>query len=204
MAPAAAGSCISGVARQFAPGLKAISSLGALTGFTCRFTGRPAVAAAWTNARKVSVRRMDSPKRNNVKLLVAVIGGGVIAMGALSAAVGQEQAGQESVAKSSSMNIGATTTETTPPSGGGDDDGRAGNEGPGPAACRRAVARGAVASQGDCTRARSTRRFTSDRIGYPEQRRGRPSTRQGPNGVVRGEIESAQTCRGGYRCRRTR
>jgi hypothetical protein len=58
---------------------------------------------------------MDSPKRNNVKLLAAVIGGGVIAMGALSAAVGQEQAGQESVAKSSSMNIGATTTETTPP-----------------------------------------------------------------------------------------
>jgi hypothetical protein len=60
---------------------------------------------------------MVSAKRNNnVKLLVAVIGGsGVIAMGALSAAMGQEQTGQESVAKSSSMNVGSTTTETTPP-----------------------------------------------------------------------------------------
>jgi hypothetical protein len=58
---------------------------------------------------------MDSPKRNNVKLLAAVIGGsGVIAMGALSVAVAQEQPGQESVAKSSSMTVGATTTETTP------------------------------------------------------------------------------------------
>ena len=58
---------------------------------------------------------MDAPKRNNVRLLVAVIGGGVIAMGALSAAIGQEQAGQESVAKSSNMNVGSTTTVTTPP-----------------------------------------------------------------------------------------
>jgi hypothetical protein len=58
---------------------------------------------------------MVSTKRNNMRLVVAVIGGGVIAMGALSAAIGQEQAGQESVAKSSSMNIGSTTTETTPP-----------------------------------------------------------------------------------------
>jgi hypothetical protein len=58
---------------------------------------------------------MDAPKRNNVRLLVAVIGGGVIAMGALSAAIGQEQAGQQSVAKSSVMNVGSTTTETTPP-----------------------------------------------------------------------------------------
>jgi hypothetical protein len=58
---------------------------------------------------------MDAPKRNNVRLLVAAIVGGVIAMGALSAAIGQEQAGQESVAKSSIMNVGATTTETTPP-----------------------------------------------------------------------------------------
>ena len=58
---------------------------------------------------------MDSPKRNNVKLLAAVIGGsGVIAMGALSVAVAQEQPGQESVAKSSSMTVEATTTETTP------------------------------------------------------------------------------------------
>jgi hypothetical protein len=49
---------------------------------------------------------MDAPKRNNVRLVVAVIGGGVIAMGALSAAIAQEQAGQESVAKSSGMNVG--------------------------------------------------------------------------------------------------
>ena len=59
---------------------------------------------------------MVSAKRNNTKLLVALIGGsGVIAMGALSAAFGQEQTGQEWVAKSSNMNVGATTTETTPP-----------------------------------------------------------------------------------------
>ena len=58
---------------------------------------------------------MDAPKRNNVRLLVAVLGGGVIAMGALSAAIDQEQTGQQSVAKSSSMTIGSTTTVTTPP-----------------------------------------------------------------------------------------
>jgi hypothetical protein len=59
---------------------------------------------------------MVSAKRNNTKLLVALIGGsGVIAMGALSAAFGQEQTGEESVAKSSSMNVGSTTTVTTPP-----------------------------------------------------------------------------------------
>jgi hypothetical protein len=61
---------------------------------------------------------MVSAKRNNVKLLVALIGGsGVLAMGALSVAFGQEQTGQQSVAKSSSMTIGSTTTETTPPLG---------------------------------------------------------------------------------------
>ena len=60
---------------------------------------------------------MVSPKRNNVKLLAAVIGGsGVIAVGAMSVAVAQEQAGQESVAKSSSMTVAATSTETTPSS----------------------------------------------------------------------------------------
>jgi hypothetical protein len=59
---------------------------------------------------------MVSAKRNNTKLLVALIGGsGVIAMGALSAAFGQEQTGQESVAKSSTMSVGSTTTVTTPP-----------------------------------------------------------------------------------------
>jgi hypothetical protein len=59
---------------------------------------------------------MNSLKRNNVKLLAAVIGGsGVIAMGAMSAAIAQEQAGQESAAKSTTMTIGSTSTETTPP-----------------------------------------------------------------------------------------
>jgi hypothetical protein len=58
---------------------------------------------------------MDSHKRINLKLLAAVIGGsGVIAMGALAVAVSQEHAGEESVAKSTSMSIGSTTTETTP------------------------------------------------------------------------------------------
>ncbi|MDT5160000.1 MAG: hypothetical protein QOG37_1887 [Mycobacterium sp.] len=58
---------------------------------------------------------MVSAKPYNVKLLVALIGGsGVIAVGALSMAFGQEQAGQVSVAKSSGMNIGSTSTETTP------------------------------------------------------------------------------------------
>ncbi len=59
---------------------------------------------------------MVSAKRNNVKLLVALIGGsGVIAMGALFVAIAQEQAGQESAAKSTTMTIGSTSTETTPP-----------------------------------------------------------------------------------------
>jgi len=58
---------------------------------------------------------MNTHKRNNVKLLVAVKGGsGVVAMGALSMAVAQQQGGQ-SLAKSSNMNVGATSTETTPP-----------------------------------------------------------------------------------------
>jgi hypothetical protein len=58
---------------------------------------------------------MDSRKRSNVKLLVAVIGGsGVIAIGALSVAVVQEHAGEESAAKSTTMSVGSTSTETTP------------------------------------------------------------------------------------------
>jgi hypothetical protein len=58
---------------------------------------------------------MNSPKRNNVKLFAAVIGGcGVIAAGAVSVADAQEHAGQAFVAKSSSMTVAATSTETTP------------------------------------------------------------------------------------------
>jgi hypothetical protein len=49
-----------------------------------------------------------------MKLLAAVIGGsGVIAMGALSVAVAQEQ-GRASAAKSTTMTGGSTSTETTP------------------------------------------------------------------------------------------
>jgi hypothetical protein len=58
---------------------------------------------------------LDSAKRNNVKLLAAVIGGsGVIAVGAMSAAIAQEQAAPESVAKSATLTGGSTSTETTP------------------------------------------------------------------------------------------
>jgi hypothetical protein len=58
---------------------------------------------------------MVSRKRNNVRLLAAVIGGsGVIAAAAVSVAVAREQPGQESVAKSTSMTVGSTSTETTP------------------------------------------------------------------------------------------
>ena len=58
---------------------------------------------------------MDSIKRNNVKRLAAVIGGsGLIALGALSVAISQQQAGPQAVAKSTTMTIGSTTTETTP------------------------------------------------------------------------------------------
>jgi hypothetical protein len=60
--------------------------------------------------------RMVSAKRNNVKLLAAVIAGSsVVAMGAVSVAISQEQAGQESAAKSTTMTIGSTSTETTAP-----------------------------------------------------------------------------------------
>jgi len=59
---------------------------------------------------------MDSSKRNNVRLLAAVIGGsGVVAMGALSMAVHQQEAGPDTMAKSTTMTIGSTTAETTPP-----------------------------------------------------------------------------------------
>jgi hypothetical protein len=52
----------------------------------------------------------------NVKILSAVIGGSVlVAMGALSMAIGQEQAGPDTLAKSTTMSVGATNTPTTPP-----------------------------------------------------------------------------------------
>jgi hypothetical protein len=58
---------------------------------------------------------MEFPKRNNVKLLGAVIGGSaVIAMGAMTVAVVQE-AGTANAAKSTTMTVGSTSTETTAP-----------------------------------------------------------------------------------------
>jgi hypothetical protein len=59
---------------------------------------------------------MNEKNRDNVKVLSAVIGGSaLVAMGALSMAIGQEQAGPDTVAKSTTMSIGATSTETTAP-----------------------------------------------------------------------------------------
>jgi hypothetical protein len=52
----------------------------------------------------------------NVKILSAVIGGSaIVAMGALSTAIGQQQAGPDTLAKSTTMSLGATSTPTTPP-----------------------------------------------------------------------------------------
>lgn len=54
--------------------------------------------------------------RRNVRLLAAVIGGsGVVAMGAVSMAIHQQDAGPDTLAKFTTMSIGSTTTETTPP-----------------------------------------------------------------------------------------
>jgi hypothetical protein len=54
--------------------------------------------------------------RKNVKVLSAVIGGSaIVAMGALTVDVGQEQAGPDTLAKSTTMSVGATSTATTPP-----------------------------------------------------------------------------------------
>jgi hypothetical protein len=57
---------------------------------------------------------MDSPRRDNVKVLAAVIGGSaLIAMSAVSAIVLHE-AGPASAAKSTTMTVGSTSIETTP------------------------------------------------------------------------------------------
>jgi hypothetical protein len=53
--------------------------------------------------------------RTNVKLMAAVIGGSaVVAMGALTMAISQEQATPGTIT-SSGMTMGATTTQKTPP-----------------------------------------------------------------------------------------
>ena len=59
---------------------------------------------------------MDSVKRDNAKLLAAVIGSSaLIAVGAVSAIVLHE-AGPANAANSTTMNVGATSTERTPSS----------------------------------------------------------------------------------------
>jgi hypothetical protein len=59
---------------------------------------------------------MDANKRTNVKMLAAVIGGSaVVAMGAVTMAITQEQATPATVT-SSGMTVGATTKQETPPS----------------------------------------------------------------------------------------
>lgn len=58
---------------------------------------------------------MNAKKRTDVKMLAAVIGGSaVVAMGALTIAINQEQAAPATVT-SSGMTLGATSTQETPP-----------------------------------------------------------------------------------------
>jgi hypothetical protein len=58
---------------------------------------------------------VNTTRRNNVKLLAAVIGGSaVVAMGALTMAISQEQASPATLT-SSGMTVGATSTQETPP-----------------------------------------------------------------------------------------
>jgi hypothetical protein len=57
---------------------------------------------------------VNANKRTNVKLLAAVIcGSAVVAMGALTMAIGQEHA--PATITGSSMTLGATSTQKTPP-----------------------------------------------------------------------------------------
>jgi hypothetical protein len=59
---------------------------------------------------------MTTRSKRNVKCLSAVIGGSaVIALGALSMALGHEQAGPPADVAGSKMTVGQTSTETTAP-----------------------------------------------------------------------------------------
>jgi hypothetical protein len=58
---------------------------------------------------------MQATRRTNVKMLAAVIGGSaVVAAGALTMAISQEQASPATIT-SSGMTVGATSTQETPP-----------------------------------------------------------------------------------------
>ena len=58
---------------------------------------------------------MQATRRTNVKMLAAVIGGSaVVAAGALTMAISQQQAAPATIT-SSGMTVGATSTQETPP-----------------------------------------------------------------------------------------
>jgi hypothetical protein len=58
---------------------------------------------------------VNATRRTNVKMLAAVIGGSaVVAAGALTMAISQEQAAPGTIT-SSGMSMGATSTQETPP-----------------------------------------------------------------------------------------
>ena len=58
---------------------------------------------------------MQATRRTNVKMLAAVIGGSaVVAAGALTMAISQQQATPATIT-SSGMTVGATSTQATPP-----------------------------------------------------------------------------------------
>jgi hypothetical protein len=58
---------------------------------------------------------MQATRRTNVKMLAAVIGGSaVVAAGALTMAISQQQATPATIT-SSGMTVGATSTQETPP-----------------------------------------------------------------------------------------
>jgi hypothetical protein len=58
---------------------------------------------------------MQATRRTNVKMLAALIGGSaVVAAGALTMAISQEQAAPATIT-SSGMTVGATSTQETPP-----------------------------------------------------------------------------------------
>jgi hypothetical protein len=57
---------------------------------------------------------MRLPKRNNARLLIAVIGAsGAVAVGALSIAIGQQEAGSDMVVSSGSSTASGPTSATT-------------------------------------------------------------------------------------------
>jgi hypothetical protein len=61
-------------------------------------------------------KTVNANKRSNVKMLAAIIGGSaIVAMGAVTTAISQEDATPTSVA-SSGMSMGETTKQATPPS----------------------------------------------------------------------------------------